>query len=123
MLRKSLMISAIAGVFALSSGTALAQGAAQTTQAQVQEQQRIFGSQLMTAEERNEYRAKMRAAKTLEEREQIRREHHDRMLARAREMGVSLPDEPPARGAGRGMSPGGNAGPGSEGMGPGRRNR
>lgn len=112
MLHKTLMISAVAGVFALSTGAAIAQDAAQNTQAQTQEQQQIFGSQLMTAEERNEYRAKMRAAKTLEEREQIRREHHERMLERAKEMGVTLPDEPPARGAGRGMGPGGNAGPG-----------
>jgi flagellar biosynthesis/type III secretory pathway protein FliH len=77
---------------------------------QIQDRQ-IYGSQLMTQQERSEYRARMRAAKTQEEREQIRKEHHEQMKARAKEKGVTLPDEPPARG--RGMGPGGG------GMGPG----
>jgi len=58
----------------------------------------------------------MRAAKTAEEREKIRAEHHERMKVRAKERGVKLPDEPPARGGM--MGPGGGMGPGS-GMGPG----
>ncbi len=76
----------------------------------------IYGSQLMTRQERNEYRIRMRAAKTVEEREQIRKEHHERMKERAKERGVTLPDEPPVRGGGTG--PGGGMGPGN-GMGPG----
>ena len=72
----------------------------------------IYGSQLMTREERNEYRKRMRAAQTQEERERIRAEHHERMRERARERGVALPDTPPARGGGMG--------PGGGGMGPGR---
>jgi hypothetical protein len=64
----------------------------------------IYGSQIMTPEERVEHRIKMRSAKTLEEREQIRSEHHKQMVERARERGVTLPDEPPMRG---GMGPGG----------------
>jgi hypothetical protein len=72
----------------------------------------IYGSQLMTQQERNEYRAKMRSLRTAQEREQLRFEHHERMQQRARERGVTLPDAPPARGA-RG------AGPGGPGMGPG----
>ncbi len=79
---------------------------------QIQDRQ-IYGSQLMTQQERNEYRTRMRAAKTAEEREQIRKEHHEQMKARAKEKGVTLPDEPPARGMGGGMGPGGG------GMGPG----
>lgn len=82
-------------------------------------QEPIYGSQLMTAQERAEYQARMRAAKTAEERERIRAEHHEAMQARARERGVTLPDEPPARGMGggpgpgpgRGMGPGGGTGP------------
>ena len=63
----------------------------------------IFGSKLMTAQERNEYRNRMRAAKTVQEREQIRAEHHERMKVRAKERGVTLPDAPPAgRGPGTG---------------------
>jgi hypothetical protein len=84
----------------------------------------IYGSQLMTSQERIEYRNRMRAAKTAKEREQIRLEHHAQMQERAKERGVTLPDEPPARGLGRGMGPGagmgGGAGPGAgSGMGPG----
>ena len=79
---------------------------------QIQDRQ-IYGSQLMTQQERSEYRAQMRNAKTAQEREQIRKEHHERMKVRAKEKGVTLPDEPPARGMGGGMGPGGG------GMGPG----
>lgn len=66
----------------------------------------VFGSQLMTPEERQQYRDRMRSAKTAEEREQIRREHHAEMQVRAKERGVTLPDEPPMMGSGRGMGPG-----------------
>lgn len=80
--------------------------------------QDIYGSRLMSPQERNEYRHKMRAAKTVEERERIRNEHHEQMKVRAKERGVTLPDEPPAnRGPGKGPG-GGGMGPGS-GMGPG----
>lgn len=77
---------------------------------QAQEQEQVYGSQLMTQQERIEHRNKMRAAKTAEEREQIRKEHHERMKVRAKERGVTLPDEPPARGGG--MGPGGGGGRG-----------
>jgi hypothetical protein len=73
---------------------------------ETQEQEQIFGSQMMTEQERTEYRAKMRAATTAEERERIRKEHHEQMKARATERGMTLPDEPPARGGGLGMGPG-----------------
>ncbi len=91
---------------------------------QTQDQARdtpIYGSQLMTQQERSAYRARMRSAKTAEEREQIRKEHHERMKIRAKEKGATLPDEPPARGMGRGTGPsGGGMGPGGGGgMGPG----
>lgn len=82
----------------------------------------IYGSQLMTAQERTDYRNKMRAAKTPEAQEKLRQEHHDAMVARAKAQGKTLPAEPPPRGSGPGpgMGPGGGMGPGS-GMGPGRR--
>lgn len=82
---------------------------------------RIYGSQLMTAEERAAYREKMRAAKTSAERERLRTEHHKDMQARAKERGVTLPDAPPGRAhRGRGMGPRGGMGPGrGAGAGPG----
>jgi hypothetical protein len=78
------------------------------------EREQIFGSQLMTAKERRAHRNKMRAAKTLEEREKIRLEHHDEMVKRAKEKGMTLPEEPPMRGGGMGpgMGAGGGMGPG-----------
>lgn len=90
----------------LASGQALAEEA-------------IYGSQLMTAQERLEYQNKMRAAKTAEEREKVRAEHHDAIQARAKAQGKSLPAEPPPRGTG--MGPGSGMGPGGGGMGPSRR--
>jgi hypothetical protein len=66
----------------------------------------VYGSQLMSPEERRQHRDRMRSAKTAEEREQIRREHHAQMQARAKERGVTLPDEPPMMGGGRGMGMG-----------------
>jgi hypothetical protein len=96
------------------------------TPAQTPDQEPIYGSQLMTQQERLEYRNRMRNAKTLEEREQIRKEHHEQMKVRAREKGVTLPDEPPARGRGmgpgKGMGPGMGPGGGAGGMGPGMGN-
>ncbi|MBS1247167.1 MAG: hypothetical protein H6R47_1366 [Proteobacteria bacterium] len=83
--------------------------------------QQIYGSQLMTQQERDAHRAKMRSAKTYEEQQRIRNEHHQQMQVRAKERGVTLPDAPPAgRGPGMGPGPGGGMGPGSGGgMGPG----
>lgn len=80
-------------------------------------QQTIYGSQLMTRKERLEYRERLRAAKTQEERNRIRAEHHERMQERARERGVKLPDMPPAGGAGAGPGPGGGGGMGGGGGG------
>jgi len=111
------MLFALVIVLSLSTGSALA-GDQDRAQERVQKQEQIYGSQLMTQQERAEYRAKMRFTKTAEEREQIRKEHHERMKERAAERGVTLTDEPPARG--RGMGPcGGGMGPRGGGMGPG----
>lgn len=50
----------------------------------------IFGRQLMTREERDQYRKQLLEAKTDEEREAIRAQHHKDMLARARQRNGSL---------------------------------
>jgi len=112
MMKRPLMVSALATALSLSTGFALASDPTPTQEkAQAQKQEQIYGSQLMTQQERNEHRTKMRAAKTAEEREQFRKEHHEAMKERAKARGVTLPDEPPARGGGMG--------PGGAGMGPG----
>jgi hypothetical protein len=110
MLKKALLVSAMASglLFLVSPGFA----AEAATQNQAQQQEQIYGSQLMTVQERTEYRARMRAAKTVEAREQIRAEHHKAMQVRAREKGMSLPDEPPTSGMGAGPAGGMGSGGG-----------
>ena len=81
---KILALPALLSALTLSAGYAvaadqvLAQEKSQSTQ-----QQQNDGNRFMTAEERAEQRAKISAAKTDEEREQIRVEQHKRMKDRA----------------------------------------
>lgn len=60
-------------------------------------QERIYGSQLMSRQERVDFSARIRTAKSDGEREQIRKEHNKLMKERAGERGVNLTNEPPAR--------------------------
>ena len=107
-------MSVLVSAFAFSTGGALAIGQASAQKkSQANNQEQIYGNQLMTEQELAEQRAKMRAAKTVQEREQIRTEQHERMTERAKERGVTLPDEPCAKG--------GDVGPAGRGMGPGNR--
>lgn len=69
----------------------------------------VFGRELMTQEELTEHRAKMRTL-TGEEREAYRLEHHEKMQERAKQRGVTIPDEPAIRG--KGMLRGGGMGQG-----------
>jgi hypothetical protein len=112
----------VAAMLAAMAGTAVAADQDQTrTQDQMMTQdqinkmpdQQIYGSQLMTQQERTTFRNQMRAAKTYEEQQRIRNEHHKQMQVRAKERGVTIPDQPPAHGMGGGMGPG--PGPGAGG--------
>ncbi len=96
-------------------------------QTQLRDRDQIYGSQLMTEQERIEHRNKIRSLKTRKEREAYQLEQHKRMQERAKEKGITLPDEPPMRpgtmgpGSGGGMGTGGGMGPGGGGgMGSGR---
>jgi len=82
----------------------------------------IFGREMMTEQEMAEQRARMRAAKTPEERERVRQEHHQQMVERAKQRGIDLPEQPvgPPAGAGRGMGMGSGMGPGPHGKGGGK---
>jgi hypothetical protein len=118
MQRTGWIVSAVAALFLLSTGVAFATDQERTKEkikGKADQQEEIYGSQLMTKEEREEYRAKMRSAKTSEEREQIRTEHHEKMKARAEERGMKLPEEPPMKGSGMGSGGGMGPGPGSGG--------
>lgn len=74
------------------------------------QQEQIYGSQLMTEQERSELRTQMRAATSNEAREQIRWEHHIKMQERATDRGVKLPDEPPMFGMRQHQGGGGGQG-------------
>ena len=106
---------------AIALGTALLSGAA-LAQTIGDSNEPIYGSQIMTDQERIEHRNLMREAPTQQDRERIRAEHHELMLERARAQGITLPDEPPVRG-GMGQGMGGGMGQGmGGGMGPGQGN-
>jgi hypothetical protein len=132
MVKRTLIVPTFTVVLSLSAGftwAAVSEPVREQvqTQVQTQSQEQVYGSQLMTPQERIEYHARMRASTTAEEREQIRNEHHGQMQVRAKERGVALPDSPPV--GGRGMGPegggmgtgGGMMGPGGGGMGSGGR--
>ena len=93
------MTLAIAFGAALLSGAALAQTAGDDNEP-------VYGSQIMTQQERTEYRNRMRQTTTQQEREHIRSQHHEQMRERAREKGVTLPEDLPVRG-GMGQGRGG----------------
>jgi hypothetical protein len=110
------MIRMVARTAAL--GIALAVAVTQLPAGAYGQDQPVYGSQLMTEQERAEYQARMRAATTEQEREQIRLEHHAQMQERAKQQGVTLPDEPPAMGmGGQHMGPGQGGPGGGAGMG------
>jgi len=79
-----------------------------------QDREQVYGWQLMTPAERTEHRNMMRSFNTEQERETYRKQHHERMQARAREQGVTLPEEPGERGrmqgGGAGQGPGAGRG-------------
>ncbi|HEX9758564.1 MAG TPA: hypothetical protein VGB26_12335 [Nitrospiria bacterium] len=118
MLQRIFLMSVLVSGLVLSAGLGIAEEQQGTEkQTQNQEQEQIFGSELMTPKEREEYRGKIHAAKTAEKREEIRQEHHIHMKERAKERGLTLPDMPPENGMGHmkpgvGMGPGGGKGPG-----------
>lgn len=73
------------------------EGTAQTPsqeQGKKQNQKKTDGLQLITEEERAEFLARMRAAQTNEEQEQIRMEIHKIMQERTKSRGFSLPGRP-----------------------------
>ena len=121
------LVAGVIGTFALTSAfgfqTATSPAPAPSTtqapsgKAPPAQQPRVYGWQLMTEQEKADFRAKMRSLKTAEERQAFRRQHHEEMKARAKERGVSLPDEPSMRGPrggggmGKGMQQGNPPGP------------
>lgn len=91
LLLTTLSVALLGGV---AAGSALADDANRTsTPGQVSEQD-LYGTPLMTEEERTAHRARMQSAKTAEERERLLIEHEAAMQTRAKERGISLSDVP-----------------------------
>jgi hypothetical protein len=92
MLKQNLMIIVFAGSIGLMNGSVFASEHAYSESHAIQnlEGTHLIGGHLMTNEEMREYQQKMNNAKTPEEREQILRENHQKMEARAKERGVPL---------------------------------
>lgn len=124
-MRKTIVAALTAGILA-GAGIGLAGAQTPPPSNRTQDQGRVqpgnvYGWQLMTPAEREQYRQRMRQMSSPEARERFRAEHHRQMQERARERGVTLPDEP-GQGMGRGRGRGPGMGPGSgprNGMGPG----
>lgn len=89
-MRKQISVSLLIMV-----ATLLSTGVNAEDKARVESQQRIYGSELMTQQERIEHRNRLQAATTEKARQEIRNEHHQKMQVRAKEKGVKLPDMPP----------------------------
>lgn len=92
-MKKSLLVSIVVAGLSLAMNFSLAANV-QTDPKSASTPPLMYGSQLMTPAERVEQHNKMCAAKTDKEREQIRKEHHDRMQERAKARGVTLPEMP-----------------------------
>lgn len=102
----------IGAAIAITSSLADAQPRQPASDPAVEWRGMMYGSQLMTPAERNEYRTRMLAAKSDAEREKIRAQHHAEMQKRAKARGMTLPDVPPMRGMHRGQGMGMGMGPG-----------
>lgn len=109
-----MMTGVMAGVLLLlAAGPVLSADQDQTRERQQermevqQQEQHVYGWQLMTPEERLAYQNRLRAATTEQERNTIRNENHERMRERAKSQGITLPEEPGKWRQGDGMGAGG----------------
>ena len=95
---KIVIAAAGAAVMVAAAIDTIGQPAGQSDQVpkRVRKHEIIPGSQLMTSEEREQYRQRMAAAKSDDERDRLRAEHYKAMDKRARLHGLRLAD-PPAR--------------------------
>ncbi len=109
MAKRVLLAPAFSIVLMVYSGYALAADQ-ERAQENMQTQQQVTGRELMTEQERAEHHARMQAATTQEERQQIRMKQHELMKQRAKERGLSIPDNPPAKTQRTGKHKGHNGG-------------
>ena len=113
-MRLKTLTAALAAALSLSiaySAPATAQGAPAQ---KAKQGETIYGYSMMNEAERNDYRTKMRGAKTDKERQALRDEHRSTMEARMKERGVE-----PGQMRGQGAGPRGPGGGEGKGGGPG----
>lgn len=72
-----------------TSGTSNSTGA----ETSASSDQDIYGYEIMTPAERAEFRAKMQSAKSSQERERLQIDHQAAMQSRAKQRGITLPDD------------------------------
>jgi hypothetical protein len=70
----------------------------------------IYGEKFLTNAEKHEYEARVRLARNEVERQRIINEHNQRVQARAKAQGVTLPAPPPRESTGPKKPQGGHAG-------------
>ncbi len=99
MLKQNLKIIVFAASIGLMNGGVFASEHAYSEPHAIQNMEgtHLIGGHLMTDDERREHQQKMNNARTPEEREQILRENHQKMEARAKERGVPLRKMPPGQ--------------------------
>jgi len=81
---------------------------------------KVYGWNMMSEQERIQHRETVRNLKTNEEKERYRIEHHKKMQKRAEQRGLSMPDMPMNRDDGMRPMQGGMGSGGGSGMGKGR---
>lgn len=89
---RSAVLSLIAAVFASAAFTLAPAHAAAPAEPAAIQREIIPGSELMTSQERERYRQRLRGAGTAEERERLRAEHVKAMEERARVRGLRVSD-------------------------------
>ncbi len=96
---KNLVFCIIAALSAAIGTNETGFGAAPQGAAAPSRRELIYGAELMTHEEREQYRARMRGAQAPAEGQRLRAEHRAAIQQRARERGVRVFEPPPAGGA------------------------
>jgi len=94
----------LAGVLLLGAGGVIGAQEQIRSRDTLQQQENVYGWQMMSEQERHEHQQQMSEMKTEPEREAFRKQHHEKMQERARQQGLTLPDSPGPHG--KGMGPG-----------------
>jgi len=91
-MRHRFMMGCLLCVLAMWSGAGAQAAEAEKSAAIPVKREIIPGSELMTSQERERYRQRIRAAKTPQEEEKVRTDHVRQMQERARLRGLRLPE-------------------------------